>query len=153
MSLSVEGSIVIEAPVENIWDTLTNPEKIFLYMIESRVATDWQPGSPVRFTRDRLHPKAERSGKLIEDKGQIFQFEPGKLLQFSYWSSQEGYPDLPENYTTITYTLTRLDASKIMLSYLREKIPLAFEQKNQARFLQGMLKEIKRIAEEGSLTC
>jgi uncharacterized protein YndB with AHSA1/START domain len=148
MNLCVEGSILIHASIERIWDTLTNPVKIAQYMFESIVETDWKVGSPVTFSRDRLHPKAERRGKLIQDKGEILEFTQCKVLQFSYWSSQEGYPDLPENYSIITYTLRKDNDDNIELTYLREKIPLEFEQMNQARFLPGMLKEIKRIAEE-----
>jgi hypothetical protein len=148
MNLIAEGQIAIHASVENIWNTLTDPAKIIVYMFGSKVETDWRPGSPVTFTRDRLHPKAEPSGKLIQDKGEILQFIPGKFLQFSYWSSQEGYADLPENYTIVTYSIEKINDNEVLLTYRREKIPLEFEWKNQERFLPGMLKDIKRIAEE-----
>ena len=51
------------------------------------------------FARDRLHPKAPISEKLIVDRGKILEIENEKLLVFSFYSSMEGYADLPENYS------------------------------------------------------
>lgn len=56
-NLRTERSIVIDADSESIWDVLTNPRKIKLYLFGSEVVTDWRIGSP------------------------------GKLLKYTYWSS------------------------------------------------------------------
>ena len=141
INLIVEGSIVIAASDENIWDVLINPDKIKQYMFGSIVSTNWQPGSDVTFTRIY-------NGIQYQDKGQILEVAEKELLKFTYWSSQEGYDDIKENYSVITYTLEMENPVCCTLKYRREKIPLAFEQKNQERFLPGMLGQIKNLAEQ-----
>jgi hypothetical protein len=37
------------------------------------------------------------------------QFEPGKLLVTTYWSSMADLADIPENYKTVRYDLTSED--------------------------------------------
>lgn len=140
-NLSTERSIIIDAPVANIWDVLINPEKIAQYSFGSQVETDWQPGGPITFSRTS-------DGKHYEDKGQILEVIPEQLLKFSYWSSQEGYPDIPENYSVISYNLEKVNVRGMNLTYRREKIPTAFEQKNQEQFLPFMLENMKRLAEQ-----
>lgn len=140
-NLTTKKSIVINAKAESIWDVLTNPDKIKQYLFGSEAITDWKVGSPVIFQRNS-------GGKIYRDKGEILDVVPNKLLKFSFWSSQEGYDDIAENYSDITYTLETGKNNTIKLSYLREKIPIEFEQKNQERYLPGMLENIKKIAEE-----
>jgi hypothetical protein len=82
------------------------------------------------------------------DKGWILEIEKDELLKFSFYSSQEGYGDLPENYSVITYTIQKLNDKQHKLSYLREHIPIEFERMNQQRFMPGMMQQIKAMAEE-----
>ncbi len=140
-NLTTKRSIVINSKAENIWDVLTNPDKIKQYLFGSETITDWKVGNPIIFQRNS-------AGKIYIDKGEIFEVVPNKLLKFSYWSSQEGYDDIAENYSVITYTLESEKDNTIKLTYLKEKIPVEFEQKNQERYLPGMLENIKKIAEE-----
>lgn len=140
-NLSTEKSILIHSSVEMIWDVLTNPDKIKLYLFGSETITDWKVGSPVTFTR-------VTHGQQWQDKGEILKAIPGKLLKFSYWSSQEGYEDIPQNYSIITYTLEKENGNAIKLTYRRENIPIEFELKNQEKYLPGMLENIKKLAEQ-----
>jgi uncharacterized protein YndB with AHSA1/START domain len=148
-NLSAQRSIIINASAAAIWDVLTNPEKIKLYLFGSNVNTDWKVGSPIISTRDRVHPHAEPGEHPIVDKGQILEVEKEKLLKYTYYNSQEGYNDLPENYSIVTYTIERENDHQFKLTFLREKIPIAFEQMNQERFLPGMLQNMKNMAEQG----
>lgn len=140
-NLTTKGSIVINSKAESIWDVLTNPDKIKQYLFDSEAITNWKVGHPIIFQRNS-------GGKIYRDTGEILGVVPNKLLKFSYWSSQEGYDDIAENYSVITYTLEREKDNIIKLTYLREKIPIEIEQKNQERYLPGMLENIKKIAEE-----
>jgi len=146
-NLSTQSSIAINAGADAIWDVLTNPDKIKLYLFGSIVHTDWKVGSPIVFTRDRLHPSAPLSEKPIVDKGQLLEIENEKLLKFTFYSSMEGYDDLPENYSTVTYTIEQENKHQYKLTYLREHIPIEFERMNQERFLPGLLQQIKAMAE------
>ena len=147
-NFTVKRSIIINATAEAIWNVLTNPDIIKQYLFESNVETDWKVGSPISFSRDRLNTTAKPNGKIIKDKGQILEIKKGKLLKFSYWNSGEGYDDLPENYSIITYTIERENDHSLKLTHCREKIPIEFEQKNHERYLPGMLENMKRLAEK-----
>jgi uncharacterized protein YndB with AHSA1/START domain len=139
-NLSTELSILINAGSAVIWKVLTDTEMIKQYLFGSNVVTDWKVGSIITFTR--ITNETE-----YQDKGEILEIEPKKRLTYSYWSSQEGYPDIPENYLLVSYTIEKEDA-RLRLTYRREKIPIEFEQKNQEKYLPGMLGNLKKLAEE-----
>lgn len=140
-NLTTERSVMINADAIRVWDVLANPDKIKVYLFNSEAKTDWKVGSSVTFSR-------MSEDKEYVDKGKILEVVPQKLLKFSYFSSQEGYADIPENYSTITYLLEKENDKSIKLTYRREHIPIEFEQKNQEKFLPSMLQNIKKLAEE-----
>jgi uncharacterized protein YndB with AHSA1/START domain len=111
----IKGSIIINAAVSKIWDILTNPDKIILY-IGSKTITDWEIGSPIIW-------EGELYGTKYQNKGKVLEKVPDKLLKFTYWSGMGGDADLPENYSEITYTLNSLDGKSVELTYSRIKIP------------------------------
>jgi uncharacterized protein YndB with AHSA1/START domain len=94
-----KATITIDAPASMVWDALTKPELIKRYLFGTQVTTDWKVGSPITY-------KGEWQGKAYEDKGQILQIEPGKLIVSTYWSPLSGLPDIPENYKTVRYELS-----------------------------------------------
>jgi uncharacterized protein YndB with AHSA1/START domain len=139
-NLYCEKSIAVQATAGAIWDVLTNAEKIPLCMFGSQVNTDWKPGSPITFSRNS-------NGVLYVDKGKIIEYKNGKVLSFSYWSSQEGYGDIPENYSVITYTIQKEMDKTCELTYRRDKIPLELERTNQEKYLPMLMEGIKNLAE------
>jgi hypothetical protein len=145
-SFTVESFVIIQSTAPKIWDVLTNPEKIKVYLYGSNVITDWKVGSQILFTRNRLYPKAPISKKLIVDKGRILAVEKERLLEFSFYSSMEGYEDIPENYSIVSYEIRRHDHS-FRLDYRRTNIPIEFEKRNQDKFMPGMMAQIKILAE------
>jgi len=141
-NLYCEHSIIINATPATIWHVLTDPDKIRVYMFGSEVDTNWNPGSAVTFSR-------KWDGLLFVDKGKILEYEPEKILKFSYWSSQEGYEDIPENYSVITYTIRRKEDITCEFTYRRDKIPLEKERANQEKYLPVLMGGIKKLAEGG----
>jgi len=99
LSLTLEKSIAIDAPIYKVWEALTNPDIIKKYFFGTNCETDWQKGSPILF-------KGEWEGKPYEDKGTILDIEEGKRIVYNYWSSFSGTEDIPDNYSTIEYLLT-----------------------------------------------
>ena len=91
-------SVTINAPKSEVWDALTNPDKVEQYMHGTHVASDWKVGSPVRWT-------GEWKGKPYEDKGEVLDVKPNTLLRYTHWSPMGGSEDKPENYHTVTYEL------------------------------------------------
>jgi uncharacterized protein YndB with AHSA1/START domain len=98
MDLSIEKSIDIRADKLKVWDALTNPEKIKIYLFGTETLTDWQIGSEIIF-------EGEYQGQRYRDKGVIIDIKPGELLCYSYWSSFSGLVDKPENYSIVSYAL------------------------------------------------
>ena len=95
---TAQATTLVNAPASKVWDALTNPSLIKQYLYGTQVTSDWKVGSPITY-------KGEWEGKSYEDKGEILQIEPDKLLVSTFWSSLAGLPDLPENYKTVRYEL------------------------------------------------
>jgi uncharacterized protein YndB with AHSA1/START domain len=97
--LIVKRSITIHAPASKVWEALTRPELVKLYMFNSDVVCDWKVGSDIVF-------KGELKGKeVIFVKGHITRLEPDKLLEYTCFGPDGGLPDVPSNYTKVTYVL------------------------------------------------
>ncbi len=94
-----KATTTIHAPASKVWQALVNPEIIKQYLFNTDVISDWKVGSPIIY-------RGEWEGKPFEDKGEILAMEPEKLLKSTHWSPLSGVPDSPENYHTVTYTLS-----------------------------------------------
>lgn len=140
-NLKISDSIVINADANKVWDVLTNPEKIKIYLGIPETITDWKVGSPAVW-------RGEFGGVKFENKGKILENNYESLLKFEYWSSFGGYEDKPENYSVITYTLDRIDDSTTKYTYTREKIPTEQEYEMFNGHLQFVLQGIKELAEQ-----
>jgi len=140
-NLKISGSIVINADVNRVWDVLTNPDKIKIYLGIPETLSDWKVGSPIIW-------RGEFGGVKFEDKGKILENNYGSLLKFEYWSSFGGYEDKPENYSVITYTLDSIDDSTTNYTYTREKIPTEQEFEMFNSHLQLVLEGIRDLAEQ-----
>ena len=57
-------STVIDAPKEEVWEALTDPDSISQYMFGTKVNTDWQEGSPITW-------EGEWEGRQYQDKGRF----------------------------------------------------------------------------------
>lgn len=106
---TVNKSLFIQAPAATVWEMLTDPEKINLWMMDTpvHIQSDWKVGSPLVFTGD-LH------GLAFENKGIILAFEPEQLLAYTHWSSLSERPDEPEQYGVITFRLTAAEAGTML---------------------------------------
>jgi uncharacterized protein YndB with AHSA1/START domain len=95
-------TVTIHATRREVWDALTNPEKVKQYLHGTEMSTDWKEGSPIVW-------KGEWKGRSYEDKGTVLAVEPQKLLKYTHWSPMGGSEDKPENYHTVTYELAGED--------------------------------------------
>jgi uncharacterized protein YndB with AHSA1/START domain len=96
--LKLEISEKFDANVSEVWNALTEKESVKQYFYGTELNTDWKVGSPIIF-------KGNWEGQSYEDKGKILEIEKEELVKYTYLSSFSGLPDLPENYSTITYQL------------------------------------------------
>jgi len=97
-TLIVTKTIHIEVGPQKVWEALTDREIIKKYFFGTEAISDWEVGSSLIF-------QGEWEGKTYQDKGNILAVEPGKLLQYNYWSGFSGLKDTLENYSLVTYRL------------------------------------------------
>jgi uncharacterized protein YndB with AHSA1/START domain len=84
-----------------VWSWLTERHLMKRWMGEPEmnidIATDWTIGDPI-IVRGFQHVK-------FENKGLVLKYDPHKIIQYTHLSSISRLPDLPMNYSTITFTL------------------------------------------------
>jgi uncharacterized protein YndB with AHSA1/START domain len=135
------SKVTIDAPRAEVWDALTNPEKVIQYMHGTQVSTDWKEGSPITWT-------GEWKGKPYEDKGTILEVKPHTLLKYTHWSPLGGSEDKPENYHTLTYQLAG-DDRKTDLTLIQDNNPSQEEADKMAKDNWApVLKDLKETAEK-----
>lgn len=138
---SAQVSESINAPLFKVWEALTTPEIIKQYFFNTETETDWLVGSPIKFY-------GEWQGKTYEDKGTILANDPGRLLQYSYWSSMSGIEDKPENYVTITYELVEKDGHTL-LTISQDNIPSEQMKEHATENWKKVISGLKELMEKG----
>ena len=139
-NLTVKGSVQINAPASKVWDALTNPEIIKLYLYGTETITDWQVGSDIIF-------QGEYQGHHYKDKGVVRVFNINQELSYAYWSGFSGLADEPANYSLVTYQLASDDAHT-SLTWIQKGFSNAEGHKHASEGIQGMLATIKKIVED-----
>lgn len=91
--------ILIRANPEIVWKVLTDPKYTPQYMFGCAVQCDWNPGSPILWT-------GVQDG-VTYVKGNLKIFDKPNTFSFSIFDPNADYADIPENYLTATYTLSR----------------------------------------------
>jgi len=135
------NTVTIDASSAEVWDALTNPDKVKQYMHGTHVSSDWKVGSPIRWT-------GEWKGKPYEDKGQVLEVRPLKLLRYTHWSPMGGGEDKPENYHTVTYELSG-DDGRTVLTLTQDNNPTQEEADKMAKDNWGpVLSGLKETAEK-----
>jgi uncharacterized protein YndB with AHSA1/START domain len=133
------AEIEISAPPARVWDALTDPDQIQRFMFDTRVTTDWKPGSPIGW-------KGVYEGREYEDRGEILAFEPPRLLEVTHFSPLSGQEDRPENYHKLTYVLqSRGSGTRIRLS--QDNNGSQAEADHARGMWESMLSGLKRVVE------
>lgn len=135
------SSIIINSKPENIWNVLTNPDKISEYLYGAETITDWKIGSEISFV-------IKVEDQTFIDKGIVIQNIPNQLLQYKYWSGFCGLEDSHENYSLVTYTIDQIDEDSAQFTW--EQIGFADEESrnNSHNGLNGILQKIKSLSEQ-----
>jgi len=143
----VRSEIVINAPVEKVWDVLVKPEHTKKYMFGCETVSDWKPGRPLLW-------KGNHEGKeMVFVKGNIVEINPPLFLSYTVIDPNSAIEDIPENYLTVTYnlneengytvlTVTQGDYSKVADGEKRYK-----ESYNNGEGWNPILVEIKKLVE------
>ncbi|MEU0093970.1 SRPBCC domain-containing protein [Kribbella sp. NPDC006257] len=131
----------ISASPAQVWEVLTDPEQIKKFMFGADVKTDWQPGSSIVW-------QGVYEGKEYEDKGEIIEVDPGRLLKVTHYSPLTGQPDVPENYHTLTYELEDRGTST-HLSLSQDNNASEEEAEHSRGMWEMLVSGVKEAAERG----
>jgi uncharacterized protein YndB with AHSA1/START domain len=97
----------IHAPADAVWAALVDPDAIARYMFGSRVTSEWRVGSTIVYA-------GEYEGRSYEDHGRILALVPGQLLRSTHFSPLSGKEDVPENYHTLTWSISERDGVSVL---------------------------------------
>ncbi len=137
--LIAQATVQITAPIDKVWNALTDPELIKKYMFGTEVVTEWKEGGPIVW-------RGMWDGVPYEDKGIILKKELLKTLEFTHFSPLTGIPDVKENYHTLTYKLYyEGDHTVVTLSQDNNADEKAL--KHSEHNWEKMLKDLKKIVE------
>ena len=139
--LVASKSIEINAESKKVWEVLTNPEKIKVYLFGTEIISDWKVGSSILF-------QGEFNGQKYKDKGNVLESEENKLLKYNYWSGFSGLEDLPENYSIVSYLIEDIDKDKVNFSWIQKGFSSEDGKCHTEQALETMLQQIKKLAEE-----
>jgi uncharacterized protein YndB with AHSA1/START domain len=133
---------VIEAPKEEVWEALTDPDSISRYMFGTKVTTDWSEGSPITW-------EGEWEGRPYQDKGMVREVRPPQILEYSHFSPLSGEPDLPENYHAVRIEVVE-DGPATTVTLIQDNNETPEARDHSEKNWQMMLDGLKNVVEEGS---
>lgn len=134
------ATTVINAPASQVWNALTDPALIKQYLFDTHVTTDWRVGSPITY-------EGVWQGKPYQDKGQILNVEPERLLVSTFWSALSGLPDVPENYNTVRYELSP-ESSGTRITIIQDNNATEEAAKHSEQNWNIVLDGMKKLLEE-----
>ncbi len=140
-SLIASKSIEINTKSEKVWDVLTNPEKIKVYLFGTETITDWKVGNSILF-------QGEYNGQQYKDKGNVLENIENKILKYNYWSGFSGLEDKPENYSLVTYEIEDIADNKVKFTWTQRGFSTKEGQCHTDSGLKAMLEQIKKLSAE-----
>ena len=131
--------IVAQHPTA-VWAALTDPEQVRRWMMGTTVTTDWQVGSPITW-------QGEMNGTPYEDKGEVLEADAPRRLSVTHYSPLMGQEDRPENYHTVTYTLTPTRDGRTTVALEQDGNDSEEQAEQFSQNWQQMLESLKQTAE------
>lgn len=138
MAINV-SRIMINAPLQKVWDTLTKPEFVKLWQYGSDLQTNWEVGSKIKFV-------TEWEGKVFEQWGTVLEFNPTTKLRYSLFAPRPDLQDSPENYFNMVYTLAA-DSGQTKLEIIQEDNRLNAVEEEEQGEENPILNMLKQVAE------
>lgn len=143
---AIHKTIPILAPVSVVWNALTNPDLMKLWMSESElnIVTEWKIGGPI-LIRGNLH------NATFENTGFILNFEKERKLSYSHLSSLSNLADRTENYSVLEFDLTAID-NYTMLSISAHTFPTEAIYRHLVFYWTVTPEILKKFIEAGKCT-
>jgi uncharacterized protein YndB with AHSA1/START domain len=110
------------------------------YLFGTNTVSDWKKGSSITYS-------GEWEGKQYEDKGEIIDIVPEKLLHTTYFSGMSGKEYKPENYANVIYEVTPQNGSTtvtISQDNIDDEKGVEHMKKNWGMVLDGMKKLLEK---------
>ena len=134
------AEVIVKAHQSDVWSALTDPEQVRSWMAGTTLTTDWQVGSPITW-------EGEMDGKPYEDKGEVLEAEAPSRLSMTHYSPLMGQEDRPENYHTVTYTLTPTRDGRTTVALEQDGNESQEQAEQFSQNWQQMLEGLKKTAE------
>ena len=138
--LTAKAQTTINASSEKVWESLTDPKMIKEYMFGTNVSSDREKGSPIIW-------KGEMNNKKYEDKGEILEIVPNKILKYTHFSPISGQPDKPENYHTVAIALNE-EKNKTSLTLTQDHNDSEKARSEPEKSWNGMMESLKKFFEK-----
>jgi uncharacterized protein YndB with AHSA1/START domain len=135
-------STVIDAPKEEVWEALTDPDSIRQYMFGAKVTTDWKEGSLITW-------EGEWDGRPYQDKGTVREVHPPQVLEYSHFSPLTGLPDVPSNYHTVRIEVVE-DGPATRVTLIQDNNETAETRDHSEDNWQTILDGLKNVVEGGT---
>ncbi|MCF3107584.1 SRPBCC domain-containing protein [Niabella sp. CC-SYL272] len=133
------SKITIDARPQKVWNALTLPELVKQWQYGSELTTDWQPGSPIRFT-------AKWQDQVFEQWGTVLEMQPYRQIVYNLFAPRPGLEDRPEHYFTMYYLLTENNGKTELEIRQLDNRPGARQEPPQGDE-NPVLQALKKIAE------
>ena len=106
----ITRTVILNAKPDEVWDALTNPEKIKYYFFNYTATSEWEKGSPIRWT-------GKRKGVDVMEKGSIISLDRNVQFKFSLFDTSSNLDDTPDNYLYVTFDiLKKYDKTELSLT-------------------------------------
>jgi uncharacterized protein YndB with AHSA1/START domain len=132
-------TVTFHAPIEKVWQGLTDPAMVKQYFFGTELKSDFKAGSRITFS-------GEWNGQKYEDSGDILEIDAPRLLKYSYWSSMSGTENKPENYNDITYRLSEGDGVTTLVitqECVKNEAAAEHSESNWMSVVEGLKKMIE----------
>ena len=133
------SKININATVQKVWKTVTEPEMVKLWQFGSDLITTWKVGSEIKFV-------TEWEGQIFEQWGKILEIRENELLKYSLFAPRPDLEDKPENYFVMSYILTEENGNTKLEIIQEDNRPNAVQEEQQGEE-NPILKSLKDLAE------
>jgi uncharacterized protein YndB with AHSA1/START domain len=134
------AEVLVDATPERTWEALTDPDHVKQWMVGTDLTTDWAVGGPVTW-------RGEMDGRPYEDKGEVLDFDAPNRLSVTHYSPLMGQEDHPENYHTVTYTLSGEASGPTTVTLEQDGNDSAEQAEQFSASWQSMLEALKATAE------
>lgn len=132
--------IRINAPIQKVWKTVTEPEMVKLWQFGSDLITTWEVGSEIRFV-------TKWEEQVFEQWGVIQEIRENELLKYRLFAPRPDLEDKPENYFIMSYVLTEENGITKLEIIQEDNRPNAIQEELQGEE-NPILKSLKDLAEK-----